>query len=230
MKDTRDCHWPLGLAKPFVSHERTERRDAREHRQQILEVARCLFAEQGVHAVSMHQIAQKAGIGQGTLYRRYANKGELCMDLLRERHDRFAEEIAELATAVVAPALDRLEGALKRTVAFLEDNEALLSPIAQTESGGWQCNTPVIAGHFASQSSPMSWLHDLFAGLLNEALAKGEIAPLDVTYTADAILFTLHPLFYRFQRLERGLSPEYILQALCHLYIAGLKVPAGSAQ
>src|SRR5690242_18987874 len=75
------CAWSSGLPELFREPRRHERRDAAEHRQRILEVARRLFAEQGVEAVSMHQIALAAGIGQGTLYRRYANKSELCLDL-----------------------------------------------------------------------------------------------------------------------------------------------------
>ena len=61
---------------------RGERRDPAENRRRVLEVARDLFAERGVDHVSMHEIARAAGIGQGTLYRRYAHKGLVCMALL----------------------------------------------------------------------------------------------------------------------------------------------------
>src|SRR5436190_15776408 len=142
MEGSRDCLWPLGLPKPFVPGERTERRDATEHRRRILEVARQLFAERGVDAVSMHQIAMAAGIGKGTLYRRYANKGELCMDLLRERHEQFVQEIATLYTeTVTSPALERLDGVLAHFVAFLEEQGALLGPVAATDKRDWHCNT-----------------------------------------------------------------------------------------
>jgi hypothetical protein len=67
------------------------------------------------------------------------------------------------------------------------------------------------------------WLHELFAGLLAEAVARGELAPLDVPYTADAILAALHPMSYRFQRRERGYSSERILQGLRHIYIDGVR-------
>src|SRR6058998_4428676 len=121
MEESLRCLWSAGLPKPFGSRMRHERRDATEHRQRILEVAQRLFAEQGVDAVSMHQIAMAAGIGQGTLYRRYAHKGELCMDLLRERHESFAQEVAELLAAkATSPALERLESVLAKGVALLE--------------------------------------------------------------------------------------------------------------
>ena len=116
MEGSHHFPWHNGVPNSSVlrGRARHERRDAAEHRQRILEVARRLFAEQGVDAVSMHQIAMAAGIGQGTLYRRYAHKGELCMDLMQERNEKFMEEIATLYTATAtSPALKRLDGVLE---------------------------------------------------------------------------------------------------------------------
>ncbi len=222
-----DCRWSSGISEMFQSRRRHERRDAAEHRQRILEVAQHLFTEHGVDAVSMHQIARTAGIGQGTLYRRYAHKGELCMDLLSEHHEQFAEEIASLlAATTTSPALERLDSVLAKSVALLEEQGALLGPTAGTDLHDVQCNEADNSRRFSFQHAPWYlWLHELFAGLLAEAVGRGELASLDVPFTADAILATLHPMFYRFQRQERGFSPERILQGLRRIYIDGVKSP-----
>lgn len=226
MEEQPNCLWPSGLPNPSQQPERHERRDAREHRQLILEIARQLFAEQGVDAISMQQIAAAAGVGKGTLYRRYAHKGELCMDILRERHERFIRELAELLTSMQdAPALKRLEGVLARTVVLLEEQGALLGAIVRTDLREPHCGEAHFVRHLPPPSSPFFWLFELFTKLLTEAVQHGELAPLDVSYTADAILAALHPAFYHFQRQERGFSQERILQGLCHIYIKGLKAP-----
>ena len=229
MEESCDFPWLAVLPKTFgpQGRHRHERRDATEHRRRILEVAQRLFAEQGVGAVSMHQIARAAGIGQGTLYRNYAHKGELCMDLLHESHERFAEEIATLfATMATSPALERLDGVLAHMVAFLEEQGALLSPIAVANARYWLCDESGDSERFSSRYAPLyDWLHELFASLLTEAVARGELAPLDVPYTADAILAALHPISYRFQRRECGYSPERILQGLRRIYIDGVRTP-----
>ena len=67
------------------------------------------------------------------------------------------------------------------------------------------------------------WLHNLFADLLTEAVQRKELAPLDTTFTADAILSTLNPMFYAIQRHEHGLSPEHILQGLRRIFIEGVQ-------
>lgn len=219
--------WPAGLPEPPLLHERSERRDASEHRRRILEVAQRLFAEHGIDVVSMHQIAKTAGVGQGTLYRRYTNKTELCMDLLSERHERFVQEIATLfATHTTSPALEKLDGILTYLIALLEEQSALLGPAAaMPDMHGPLCKDAASKfHHFSFQDTPLyHWLYSLVAGLLTEAVQRKELVPLDIPYTTDAILATFHPMFYRFQRLERGFSAERILQGLRRIYIEGMK-------
>lgn len=228
MENLQECFWPSGLPKPPLLRERSERRDASEHRRRILEVAQHLFAAHGVAAVSMHQIARAAGVGQGTLYRRYAHKGEICMDLLRERHERFAQELATmLATNVTSPALEKLDGVLAHIITLLEEQNTLLNPINDPDVHESACEYSSHSRHFAYQDIPWyNWLHDLIAGLLSEAVERHELAALDIPYTADAILATFHPMFYRFQRQERGFSQERILQGIRHIYIENFRQAA----
>ena len=215
-----------GMPQWFGLHQRHERRDAAEHRQRILDVAHHLFAAHGADAVSMHQIALAAGIGQGTLYRRYRHKGELCMDLMREHHEHFAEEVAVLfAQTEKAPVLERLDGFLAKIVALLEEQVTFLGPIGGTPAGDEQCNEPGRSNDFSFQQSPWYlWLHELLSGVFTQAVERGELAALDVPFTVDTTLAVLNPPFYRFQRLERGFSQERILQGLRRIYIEGVYI------
>lgn len=220
IEETRGASLSPGLSASLSGRVRHERRDAMEHRRCILQVAQNLFAKKGVHAVSMHQIAKAAGIGQGTLYRRYAHKGELCMDLLHEQHERLLADVTALfVTKASSSALERLDSVMSLSITFLEEQGALLGPVALTEMQETLCGDVATPQHIPLYL----WLHDLFAGLLTEAVERKELLALDISFTADAILATLNPMFYRFQRQERGLSPERILQGLRHIYIDGVK-------
>jgi AcrR family transcriptional regulator len=222
--------WPAGLPEPPLFHERSERRDASEHRQRILEVAQQLFAEHGVDIVSMHQIARTAGVGQGTLYRRYKNKSELCMDLLSERHERFIQEVATLLTEkMTSPALEKLDGVLTQIILLLEEQGALLGPAIMPNMHDARCEKAHKFQHFSFQETPWHrWFSSLITELLTEAVQREELVSLDVPYTTDAILATFHPLFYRFQRMERGFSMERILQGMRRIYIEGMKASSPS--
>jgi AcrR family transcriptional regulator len=60
------------------------RRDAERNRQRILDAARELFAERGLD-VTLDDVARAAGVGVGTVYRRFADKEQLIEALFEER-------------------------------------------------------------------------------------------------------------------------------------------------
>ena len=58
--------------------------DAERNRQRILDAARELFAERGL-GVTLNDIAHHAGVGVGTVYRRFPDKKQLIDDLFEQR-------------------------------------------------------------------------------------------------------------------------------------------------
>jgi AcrR family transcriptional regulator len=64
--------------------ERPLRRDAERNRQRILDAARELFAERGL-GVTLNDVAHHAGVGVGTVYRRFPDKDGLIEELFEQR-------------------------------------------------------------------------------------------------------------------------------------------------
>ncbi|WP_238431013.1 TetR/AcrR family transcriptional regulator [Frankia nepalensis] len=73
------------------------RRDAERNRERILAAARELFTEQGL-GVGVDEIARRAGVGMGTLYRRFPNKDALVEETLLTA----VGQVRELAAAAIA--------------------------------------------------------------------------------------------------------------------------------
>jgi AcrR family transcriptional regulator len=65
------------------------RRDAERNRTRILEAARDAFAEEGL-SVTLDEIARRAGVGVGTVYRRFPDKEQLVEALFEDRINDFA--------------------------------------------------------------------------------------------------------------------------------------------
>ncbi len=96
------------------------RADARENRARLLGAAQSLFAEKGA-SVPIDEIAARAGVGPGTLYRHFPNKEALFKAIVLERLQDLLEEARQLAGGADAGAafftfLRRVveEGAVKR--------------------------------------------------------------------------------------------------------------------
>lgn len=73
------------------------RKDAERNRQRILAAAAAVFTERGLE-VSLDEVARRAGVGVGTVYRRFPDKKSLVEALFTERID----EVAALAVQALS--------------------------------------------------------------------------------------------------------------------------------
>lgn len=73
------------------------RADAERNRQRILEVGERVFAERGIHA-TLNDIAHAAGVGVGTVYRRYPDKSALIDELTEAKLQRVLDRVAQAST------------------------------------------------------------------------------------------------------------------------------------
>lgn len=114
-----------------------ERADAARNRAAVLDAAARLFAAHGVAAVSMDAVAAEAGVGKGTLFRRFGDKAGLAVALLDARERDLQERIlrgpAPLGPG--APAAERLRAFLAAHLDHVLDNLDLVR-VSETGSPG----------------------------------------------------------------------------------------------
>jgi AcrR family transcriptional regulator len=103
---------------------RKERVDAARNRARVLEAAESLFRAHGVAAVSMDQVAAAAGVGKGTIFRRFGDKAGLAVALLDERERELQAGILSGPPPLGpgAAAHDRLVAFLHAYLDFLDAN------------------------------------------------------------------------------------------------------------
>jgi AcrR family transcriptional regulator len=182
---------------------RVERSDAARNRRVILDRARTLFDERGVTCVTMGEIARASGVGKGTLYRRFPNKGYLCQALLDEPTKHVQEQTLEILRRQEKLALQKLDAFLDLIVAFTAENLDLLY-------GGHEplCG----ADRLERFSHPAyDWRRSTVLGLLRTAVKEGDVgAGLDLEYLASALLAPLDVDFYYYQHRVQGLPAERI--------------------
>jgi AcrR family transcriptional regulator len=194
---------------------RPERSDAAANRALILATAERLFAEHGVCHVNMADIAEAAGVGKGTLYRRFANKAELCMALLDTQMREFQDAMLgrmRVQTAARVSYMEQLAQFLDSLVELMERHAVLLVEVQRRG----------LLDEKDNFTQPHLWLHTTISALLRGAIRAGEIPNhLDVEFLADALLAPLRADLFTFQRQGRGFSLERISGGMRSL-LAGL--------
>jgi AcrR family transcriptional regulator len=177
---------------PIIQPQASGRADAVRNRARILAAAERLFAERGAQATTMDAVASAAGVGKGTLFRRFGDRASLVFALLDQTDRDLQESIlrgppplgpgAPPATRLIAfgeAVLDRLE----------RDGELLFE--TEAHAGQWQRSQPYAA----------LWLH--VHALLEEAVPEA-----DTDYLAGVLLGTLSPGAFHHQRRVRGIELE----------------------
>ncbi|MBB3112341.1 AcrR family transcriptional regulator [Paenibacillus phyllosphaerae] len=188
-----------------------------EHGAEILKQAQALFSELGVEAVSMHQVAKAAGVGQATLYRRYPNKGNLCMALMKAKFDQLMAEMKQdLEESSDLPVRERLSRFMTRQILFAHRDIEWMKEVFRS------CKLKDVREN-VFEAPPFKFLYSNILQLLEEASGRGELIALDPPFAASLITASITPelLFYWD---EKGYTAEEIAKQYTQTFIAPLFV------
>ncbi|MGW5053678.1 TetR/AcrR family transcriptional regulator [Actinokineospora sp. NPDC004072] len=171
-----------------------ERADAARNRAKVLAAAEELFAQR--RPVTMEEIARAAGVGRGTLYRRYPDVAAIALALLDEHERRLQEHLMAGPPPLGpgAPPPERLAAFYAAMVDLLEDHGHLA---LGAETGRARFTTGAYA---------------FWRAHVRSLLVAAAVPAPDAL--ADALLAPLAPELYDHQRRERGLTPEEITAGL----------------
>jgi AcrR family transcriptional regulator len=179
---------PTAMELPVIGTEPRERADAARNRRRILAAAQRLFAEQGVRCTSMDAIAVEAGVGKGTLFRRFGDRATLALAVLDESERDFQDALLHGPPPVgpgEAPCV-RLVGFGAAMLDRLEAHLDLMLDAELHSAGGFLRSEPYM----------VHWLH---VRMLVEQARPG----CDVDYTTDVLLGALSAQVFAHQRRVR---------------------------
>ena len=157
----------MNSVTPAVS----SRRDARRNHERLLQEARRLFAERGIDA-PLDELATRAGVGAGTVYRHFPNRDAL----MRELYDAGVAELHDLATEIVGA-----ETGWRSVELYLE------------RLGAWVADQPYLpavmrrVAELDPSYRPGAEFEQVVDGLVARAQAEGSLRP-DVTAVDLSIL------------------------------------------
>ena len=188
------------------------RADARRNRDQIMAAAKAVFAELGPD-VPMEEIARRAGVGVGTLYRRFPDREALIRAVARENFGGVLDD-ARSATAEEPTAWDALVRLMGRSRDLrLSVRLAVLSPAAWVT-----IRDDPETRQF--RDGIMAVLDDLVRRAQAEGVLRADVGPGDVAALVSLLL--------RRVPADSDEMAELILERALVLILDGLRARPGS--
>jgi AcrR family transcriptional regulator len=185
---------PSGLRRP--------RADATRNRLRLIEAAKSVFTEHGADA-ALEEIALRAGLGIGTLYRHFPTRAALLAEVYRHGFEQLAEAATELVATL--PPLEALRAWLRLFVDYIATKQVVAPALTATG------NTPV-----AAASGPT--IPTIIADLTGHAAAAGDlILNVDPTDLLRALMAVAN--------VNNGPGWQSSAHGMIDILIDGMRVP-----
>jgi polyketide synthase 12 len=188
---------------PVVSREtpHTERADAARNRLHLVATAREMIAELGVDRLTMDALAERSGLGKGTVFRRFGSRAGIFLALLEDRERGFQEQVLS-GPPPLGPDAEPLE----RLIAYGRARVGLLMANRDIARCALDVRQPVLA----RSQTPMSQSH------IRMLLKQMPLGPVDLDVLAV--------------QLTAALDGPLLLQLSADLEAAGPQVEQRLAQ
>jgi AcrR family transcriptional regulator len=174
-----------------------------DKRDRILAAATAVFAERDFHQVSVSEVAERAGVGKGTLYLYFPTKDALQTESLRASLTGIGEQVEELA-ARDASLEDTLRGIVLSILRFFWRRPHLLTVVQRFEQRGgkrarerrrrvMETIDAVLARHHVGNGGPGKSLRSAFLlGMARAAILEHAAAERPETHARAIVDIFLH--------------------------------------
>ena len=146
------------------------RADARRNEEGVLEAAKVVFARLGVDA-PIREIAAQAGVGLGTLYRRFPTRADLVAAVFRREIDACADAAGPLVAE--REPVEALAAWLLRYTRFLATKQGLAAALHSGDPA-----FAALPDYFRSRFEPA--LAMLLTAAADAGATRGDISPYDL--------------------------------------------------
>lgn len=195
------------------------RKGLSERRERILMAAAELFAEKGIDHATIDEIAERAGVGKGTIYRRTGNKESLIDILIKTSAELAIENIKSEIGKRKDPILQFKE-AVNAFCDFYEKNlKLVMLVIPQFEPRMGKA----IPEKSCEAHKAVAKVFQLMENILEDASKKNAIRHIDARVITKGFFNFLSPHFYQYLRIKCNYTKSEIAQLTIDLFLNGLR-------
>jgi TetR/AcrR family fatty acid metabolism transcriptional regulator len=199
--------------------------DRQRHKhQRITDAAVAVFAEKGFHLARIRDIAQRAGVADGTIYLYFRNKEEILLSIFEEKMDLLLQGVQDAIAAIADPA-EQLRAFARFHFGQVERNQAV-AEVLQVELR--------LSNKFLKEYRP----HKLWAylGVLTAILERGkaagsfhpEVDPFVLKWSFFGALDEL-AMQWVLAKPERRFDIDTAARHVADTFLRGIAIPASAA-
>ena len=181
-------------------------------REKILRSAEELFGEKEFHLVLTDEVAARAGVGKGSVYRQFGSKEQLYAAVVIDGFARLQDEIRD-ALGRCDSVQERIAAVVRHTLAFFWKRRQFFTLLHDTAA----LPRRQARQYFARRKQ----LSDLIRELLAEGARNGALrANLDVALTAESLMGMLRGInFYR----DDGVTLDQAVATAIRIFLDGCR-------
>ena len=154
--------------------------DHSRRRVEILERAFELFAEEGFAGVTYQKIANRCGVSRTSIYKYFKDKDEIFVYAIKLATKNLSTTVKKVVEREDWSTVDKIRRVMRLTVKLLEENRVFLSVVldylTSLKSSGGDVRRKARRHTFGFRF--------LLARLVADAVAKGQLRPVDAEQTA----------------------------------------------
>jgi AcrR family transcriptional regulator len=162
---------------------------------QLIRAAVQLFVEHGIDATTTKEIAEAAGVAEGTIYRHFKSKEDMAYTVFITHMNAFTEEL-EKSIVALDSTHDKLRALIQCYFTFFEAERVLFEYLLASE-------------HRELKHYPVTMKQPLFVllDILERGIERGEIPPQDTTFSSAYIIGMVHrvSMFRTYGRITENL-------------------------
>lgn len=154
-------------------------------RQEILKAAREVFAQKGLHAATLDEIAEKAEFAKGTLYGYFQNKEDLFATMLEQEITNLEQSLNRVAAEPLS-ATDKVEKVVKTMLELFDQNVDFLRLLSKERPGITSIpSDDRMLAHYKNLTA-------IVAGIIKQGVKEGAFTVKDPVRVSAALFNLAH--------------------------------------
>ena len=185
--------------------------------EEILDAATELFAERGYSDADTQALAEKLGVGKGTLYRHFSSKRELFLAAVDRVMRRLREQM-DIRIAEIEDPLERVAMAIHVYLAFYEEHPKYVELLIQERALFKDRKKPTFLEH--REKNVGRW-HELYRGLI----AEGRVRDIPVEQITDVLSDLVYGTMFTNYFAGRKKASQQQARELLDIFFLGILGP-----